>query len=166
MHGDGGPGSSCSWLKTMVSFALDGLENLVMSSFTFWLTVGFVGQGVFTARFLVQWLASEKERAVVVPPAFWWLSIVGGVALLSYAVHNRDPVIIVGQSMGLVVYARNLMLEAKKRRRAERAARSPAALGPPAPHFRDDRGGSEVSLATRGTPGERAGTCSEGSARM
>ena len=131
-----------------------------MSNFTFWLIVGFLGQGLFTARFLVQWLASEKQRAVVVPPAFWWLSILGGVALLSYAVQRRDPVIIVGQSMGLFVYARNLKLEAKKRRRAERAARAPASFGPPAPHFEDGRGGSggsEVSLATRGTPGDRAG---------
>ena len=112
-----------------------------MSSFAFWLTVGFLGQGFFTARFLVQWLASEKECAVVVPPAFWWLSIVGGAALLSYAVHRRDPVIIVGQSMGLFVYARNLMLDSRKRNRAERAAhvRASAASGPPAPHFQGDR---------------------------
>lgn len=137
-----------------------------MSNFTFWLIVGFLGQGVFTARFLVQWLASEKERAVVVPPAFWWLSIVGGVALLSYAVHRRDPVIVVGQSMGLFVYARNLMLDAKKRNRAERAARPTAAFGPPAPHFHDDRRESDASLATRGGPGGRAGRGSDGPARM
>jgi lipid-A-disaccharide synthase-like uncharacterized protein len=104
-------------------------ENSFMSSFSFWLTVGFLGQGLFTARFLVQWLASEKERAVVVPPAFWWLSLLGGSALLSYAVHRRDPVIIVGQAMGLFVYARNLMLESKKRRRTA------SALSPPAPHL-------------------------------
>ncbi|APW58778.1 lipid-A-disaccharide synthase N-terminal domain-containing protein [Paludisphaera borealis] len=131
-----------------------------MSSFSFWLTVGFVGQGFFTARFLVQWLASEKERAVVVPSAFWWLSIVGGAALLSYAVHRRDPVIIVGQSMGLFVYARNLMLEEKRRKRAGRAR---GAFGPPAPHFHAvDRGEHEVSLATRGPRDDRA----DGSARM
>ncbi|MDR3618272.1 MAG: lipid-A-disaccharide synthase N-terminal domain-containing protein [Paludisphaera borealis] len=128
-----------------------------MSSFSFWLTVGFVGQGFFTARFLVQWLASEKERAVVVPSAFWWLSIVGGAALLSYAVHRRDPVIIVGQSMGLFVYARNLMLEEKRRKRAQ------APIGPPVPHFHAaDRGEHEVSLATRGPRDDRA----DGSARM
>jgi lipid-A-disaccharide synthase-like uncharacterized protein len=134
-----------------------------MSSFSFWLTVGFVGQGFFTARFLVQWLASEKERAVVVPSAFWWLSIVGGTALLSYAVHRRDPVIIVGQSMGLFVYARNLMLEEKRRKRAERAGRVRSAFGPPDPHFHDaDRGKHEVSLATRGAHADHA----DGSARM
>ncbi len=139
-----------------------------MSDFTFWLTVGFLGQAVFTARFLVQWLASEKERAVVVPPAFWWLSIVGGAALLSYAVHRRDPVIVVGQSMGLFVYARNLMLDSKKRKRSrgERGFRSPTAFSPPAPHFQDDRSGSDLSLATRGDAGDRAGSGFDGSARM
>jgi lipid-A-disaccharide synthase-like uncharacterized protein len=131
-----------------------------MSSYSFWLTVGFLGQGLFTARFLVQWLASEKERAVVVPSAFWWLSILGGTALLSYAVHRRDPVIIVGQSMGLFVYARNLKLEAKKRKRVERAARAAAMLEgvPHAPHFHNEHGTSGESLAARGTR--------DGSARM
>jgi lipid-A-disaccharide synthase-like uncharacterized protein len=139
-----------------------------MSNFAFWLTVGFLGQGLFTARFLVQWLASEKERAVVVPLAFWWLSLAGGVALLLYAVHRRDPVIVVGQSMGLFVYARNLMLAAKKRNGAEGAARAPAstAFGPPAPHFRDGRGVFEASLATRGSRGDQAGRGEDGSARM
>lgn len=135
-----------------------------MSSFSFWLTVGFLGQGFFTARFLVQWLASEKERAVVVPSAFWWLSILGGVALLSYAVHRRDPVIIVGQSMGLFVYARNLMLERKKRRRAARV-RAASGVAPPAPHFREV-GESEASLATRESHGDRAVRGADGSARM
>lgn len=86
-----------------------------MSMSPFWLIVGFTGQGLFTARFLVQWLASERERQVVVPSAFWWLSMLGGSALLSYAIARRDPVIILGQSMGLFVYARNLMLGTKKK---------------------------------------------------
>jgi lipid-A-disaccharide synthase-like uncharacterized protein len=136
------------------------------SDYWFWLGVGFVGQSLFTARFLVQWLASEKEREVVVPAAFWWLSILGGAALLSYAVHRRDPVIIVGQSMGLFVYARNLKLESKKRRRAERAARALAAA-PPAPHFhRGDRPVVEASLATRDARGDRVAQDADGSARM
>ncbi len=75
-----------------------------------WQIVGFVGQGVFTARFLVQWIASEKKRDSVVPVAFWWLSLVGGLNLLVYAIHRQDPVFILGQSMGMVVYVRNLML--------------------------------------------------------
>src|SRR3954453_1999171 len=83
-----------------------------------WLLIGFAGQAIFTARFLVQWIASEKKRDSVVPVAFWWLSLVGGGILLAYAIHRRDPVIIVGQAMGLVVYVRNLMLVERARRRA------------------------------------------------
>ncbi len=93
----------------------------------FWLTVGFLGQALFTARFLVQWMASEKERDAVVPVAFWWLSLIGGAALLAYAISRRDPVIVVGQSLGLFIYARNLMLIDKARRRLE----MPAAGGDP-----------------------------------
>ncbi len=88
-----------------------------MAVATFWLTIGFVGQALFTARFLIQWMASEQRRDAVVPVMFWWLSLLGGVALLAYAISRRDPVIIVGQSMGLFVYARNLMLIDKARRR-------------------------------------------------
>jgi lipid-A-disaccharide synthase-like uncharacterized protein len=83
----------------------------------FWLTIGFLGQGLFTARFVVQWMVSEKRRDAVVPVAFWWLSLLGGAALLSYAISRRDPVIVVGQSLGLFIYARNLMLIDKARRR-------------------------------------------------
>ena len=88
-----------------------------MSSESFWLTVGFLGQGLFTARFLVQWMASERQRDAVVPVAFWWLSLMGGMVLLSYAISRHDPVIVVGQSMGLFIYVRNLMLIDKARRR-------------------------------------------------
>jgi lipid-A-disaccharide synthase-like uncharacterized protein len=87
-----------------------------VSNLTFWLMVGFLGQAFFTARFLVQWVVSERKRDSVVPVAFWWLSLAGGAALLSYAISRRDPVIIVGQGMGLVVYTRNLMLVGKARR--------------------------------------------------
>lgn len=86
-----------------------------------WQAIGFVGQGVFTARFLVQWIASEKRRDAVVPIAFWWLSLIGGATLLSYAVYQRDRVFIVGQGMGLVVYVRNLMLIARRQKRVDRA---------------------------------------------
>ncbi len=85
-----------------------------------WMAVGFLGQAIFTARFLVQWVVSEKKRDSVVPVAFWWLSLFGGMTLLSYAISRRDPVIIVGQGMGLFVYVRNLMLVGKARRRADR----------------------------------------------
>ena len=83
-----------------------------------WLLIGFLGQGVFTARFIVQWAASERKRDSVIPVAFWWLSMLGGMILLSYAVHRQDPVIIAGQSMGVFIYMRNLMLVAKGKHRA------------------------------------------------
>ncbi len=104
-----------------------------MTSLVYWQIVGFVGQGVFTARFLVQWVASEKKRDSVVPVAFWWLSLVGGLNLLIYAIHRQDPVFIVGQSMGMVVYVRNLMLVAKRKRRARPKDASPVS-GIPKPH--------------------------------
>ena len=75
---------------------------------TIWLTVGFFGQGLFASRFLVQWLASERARRSVIPKAFWYLSIAGGLTLLAYAIHRRDPVFIVGQLTGVFIYARNL----------------------------------------------------------
>lgn len=95
----------------------------VLSGMSLWVKIGFLGQAAFTARFVVQWIASEKKRDSVVPVAFWWLSLVGGMILLAYAAHNRDPVIIVGQAMGLVVYARNLMLVERARRRAVKRLR-------------------------------------------
>jgi lipid-A-disaccharide synthase-like uncharacterized protein len=76
----------------------------------FWLALGFVGQAIFSGRFLVQWIASERKKRSVVPGTFWWLSLAGGVTLLAYAIHRRDPVFILGQAAGLVVYGRNLVL--------------------------------------------------------
>jgi lipid-A-disaccharide synthase-like uncharacterized protein len=75
---------------------------------TMWLVVGFIGQGLFSARFIVQWLKSEKEKKSVFPIAFWYFSIAGGVTLLAYAIHRQDPVFIVGQATGLFIYLRNL----------------------------------------------------------
>ena len=95
-----------------------------MTTWTCWLIVGFLGQALFTARFVVQWLVSERRHDSVVPVAFWWLSLMGGTALLSYAAWRRDPVIVVGQAMGLLVYVRNLMLVGKARRRSIRPATS------------------------------------------
>jgi len=75
-----------------------------------WLVFGLAGQGLFAARFLVQWIVSERERRSIVPIQFWWLSIAGGLCLLAYAIHQRDPVFIIGQVSGVAVYARNLVL--------------------------------------------------------
>jgi lipid-A-disaccharide synthase-like uncharacterized protein len=87
-----------------------------MTSETLWIAIGFLGQALFTSRFLVQWIASERRRESVIPVAFWWLSVVGGLTLLSYAVWRQDPVFIIGQASGLLVYARNLALIARNRR--------------------------------------------------
>lgn len=73
-----------------------------------WLVIGFLGQGLFSARFLVQWIASERRKQSVVPKLFWYLSILGGLTLLSYAIHRRDPVFILGQVTGVFIYGRNL----------------------------------------------------------
>lgn len=77
---------------------------------TFWVAIGLAGQALFTSRFLVQWIASERQGRSVIPHAFWWLSLAGGLTLLAYALWRQDPVFILGQSVGLVVYSRNLML--------------------------------------------------------
>lgn len=73
-----------------------------------WLVIGFLGQALFSARFIVQWLKSEREKKSVFPIAFWYFSIGGGVTLLAYAVYRQDPVFIVGQLSGLFIYLRNL----------------------------------------------------------
>jgi lipid-A-disaccharide synthase-like uncharacterized protein len=73
-----------------------------------WLTIGLLGQALFSVRFLVQWIASERRQRSVVPRAFWYFSMGGGITLLAYAIYRRDPVFIIGQGAGLFVYARNL----------------------------------------------------------
>jgi lipid-A-disaccharide synthase-like uncharacterized protein len=75
-----------------------------------WLAIGFAGQALFSMRFLVQWLASERRGRSVVPLAFWYFSIGGGMTLLAYAIYRADPVFIVGQLAGLFIYVRNLQL--------------------------------------------------------
>ena len=73
-----------------------------------WLVVGFTGQALFSMRFLIQWWASERPKRSVIPVAFWFFSLAGGVTLLSYAIYRQDPVFIVGQAGGLFIYSRNL----------------------------------------------------------
>ncbi|MEF3074612.1 lipid-A-disaccharide synthase N-terminal domain-containing protein [Methylobacter sp. Wu1] len=79
-----------------------------MDTENIWLVIGFLGQGLFSARFIVQWLKSEREKKSVFPIAFWYFSIAGGITLFAYAVHRQDPVFIVGQLSGLFIYLRNL----------------------------------------------------------
>ena len=77
---------------------------------TMWLVIGFLGQTTFSLRFLIQWWRSERAGRSVVPLAFWYLSVGGGVLLLAYAIYRRDPVFILGQLTGVFVYLRNLHL--------------------------------------------------------
>ncbi len=79
-----------------------------MSAHAIWLGVGFLGQAFFSCRFLVQWLVSERRKRSIIPHAFWYFSLLGGATLLSYAIYKQDPVFIVGQGAGLLIYSRNL----------------------------------------------------------
>jgi lipid-A-disaccharide synthase-like uncharacterized protein len=92
-----------------------------MSADALWLSVGFLGQALFSCRFLVQWIASERRKESVVPISFWFLSMGGGLALLLYALHRLDPVFIVGQAAGLFIYLRNLLLIRRKGRQLAEA---------------------------------------------
>jgi len=82
----------------------------MLTTETIWIATGFLGQGLFFGRWIVQWLASERSAASKVPISFWYLSLVGGLITLAYAIYRKDPVFIAGQSIGSVVYVRNLML--------------------------------------------------------
>ncbi len=92
-----------------------------METTTFWLAIGFMGQALFSARFLIQWISSEKQKKSVIPVAFGYFSLGGGVTLLSYAIFRLDPVFIVGQAGGLLVYSRNLYFVLRDRRQAGQA---------------------------------------------
>jgi len=96
-----------------------------------WVGIGFLGQGVFFARWVVQWLASERSARSHVPAAFWYLSLVGGLITLAYAIYRQDPVFIAGQSIGAFVYLRNLMLLSRSSREAP--AREQSGVNPASP---------------------------------
>ncbi len=89
---------------------------------TIWLLVGFAGQGCFFMRFLVQWISSERQQKSVIPVAFWYFSIFGALIILAYAIHRGDPVFIVGQTTGLLIYTRNLMLLSREKQKKGAAA--------------------------------------------
>ncbi|MDD2884967.1 MAG: lipid-A-disaccharide synthase N-terminal domain-containing protein [Dechloromonas sp.] len=75
-----------------------------------WIAIGFGGQALFMMRFVIQWWSSERAGQVVIPVAFWYFSLAGGLVLTVYAIHRDDPVFIFGQALSLVIYARNLHL--------------------------------------------------------
>jgi lipid-A-disaccharide synthase-like uncharacterized protein len=109
---------------------MDSITNLIWHDGKFlgitwnvWKFVGFVGNAVFFSRFFVQWYATEKRNQVVVPQAFWWLSLVGSVILLAYGVfYLRDSVVIFAYAFTWVPYIRNIMIH-----RRNKAARSTCA---------------------------------------
>ncbi|MBW2502753.1 MAG: lipid-A-disaccharide synthase N-terminal domain-containing protein [Deltaproteobacteria bacterium] len=82
---------------------------------TIWISIGLLGQFLFSMRFIIQWIASEKKRQSVIPEMFWFFSISGGLVLLSYAIWRKDPVFILGQAFGVFIYARNIYFIYKRR---------------------------------------------------
>lgn len=92
---------------------------------TIWVAIGFLGQGLFFGRWVVQWIASERSAESRVPLSFWYLSLIGGLITLAYAVYRRDPVFIAGQGIGAFVYIRNLIL-IRRTPSADQGAASPA----------------------------------------
>ena len=97
------------------------LHDVFVTRLDWWVLLGFAAQAFFTARFAVQWLASERAGKSVIPIAFWWCSIGGGMLLLIYALYRRDPVFILGQGFGVFVYLRNLQFVLRERRKGAAA---------------------------------------------
>jgi lipid-A-disaccharide synthase-like uncharacterized protein len=91
------------------------LYDVFVAKFDFWLAFGLAAQLLFTARFVIQWFASERAGNSVVPMAFWFLSMGGGIMLLIYGVVRREPIIILGQALAVFIYLRNIMLIIKNR---------------------------------------------------
>ena len=100
-----------------MSDLLTYLEHVFVDRLDLWVLLGFIAQAMFTGRFLVQWIASERAKRSVVPVAFWTFSLAGGALLLVYALHRKDPVFIIGQAAGLFIYTRNLFLIAGEKKR-------------------------------------------------
>lgn len=104
----------------------DYLYDVFVAKFDVWLVFGIVAQVLFAMRFVVQWLASEKEGRSVIPMAFWFFSMAGGLLTLIYGLVKREPIIILGQVLSVFIYVRNLQLILKERREAK-AGRAPSA---------------------------------------
>ena len=97
------------------------LRDVFIINLDWWVVLGFAAQGLFTMRCVVQWLASERAGRSVIPLAFWWFSIGGGLLLLVYALYRKDPVFIAGQAFGVFVYLRNLYFVLRERKQAAAA---------------------------------------------
>ena len=156
------------------------LQDVFVTRLDWWVLLGFVAQGLFTMRFLVQWIASERAGRSVIPLAFWYFSIGGGLLLLVYALYRKDPVFIAGQAFGVFVYLRNLyfvLRERKDRGGVERvphpAAAATASAAKPRSRsaMRSSTASSPIWKRTVGPPGAqrvavRYGAQSNGMARL
>ena len=87
-----------------------------------WIIVCFVAQFMFMMRFIMQWIYSERARRSIVPEVFWYFSLLGGALLLAYAIHRTDPVFIAGQSLGLLIYSRNIYFIWREKKRGDTSA--------------------------------------------
>lgn len=93
----------------------DWFQRVFIEQLDAWAVLGFFAQALFMMRFVVQWIASERARRSVIPVAFWFFSMGGGILLLIYAIQRQDPVFITGQGLGLLIYSRNLWLIFRER---------------------------------------------------
>lgn len=96
--------------------------NITSYTSLVWVSIGFIGQLLFFGRMFIQWLVSEKKKEVSIPESFWWFSLFGGILLFTYFAWRQDPVGVLGQTSGVVIYARNLRLIHKRKRREQRGA--------------------------------------------
>jgi len=117
-----------------------------------WLSVGLFGQAMFSMRFIIQWIVSEKKRDSVVPIAFWYFSLAGATIVLAYGIYKVEPVLIIGQSTGFVIYLRNLYF-IHKRKHAELEVANPDGDGMAG---EGDGPGQEDSTGASGSPGNSA----------
>lgn len=97
----------------------DYIYDVFIAKFDFWLAFGLIAQLFFTARFLVQWISSERAGKSVIPMAFWFFSIGGGVMTLVYGIVKREPIIILGQALATIIYIRNIMLIVKNHKQSQ-----------------------------------------------
>ncbi|MBC7834787.1 MAG: lipid-A-disaccharide synthase N-terminal domain-containing protein [Phycisphaerales bacterium] len=115
-------GVSLDRVAARPSTPLFRLLNITSWGSLLWVAIGFAGQAAMFGRMAIQWVVSEKQKQSVIPEAFWWLSLVGGISLFSYFAWRQDLIAVLGQTSGVVIYARNIRLIHKQRRRAARAA--------------------------------------------
>lgn len=111
------------WLKEVLS---DFVSRYPQFKIDFWVILGLIGQAMFTMRFLIQWIASEKKKESVIPISFWYFSLGGGLILLAYAIHRMDPVFILAYLPGNFIYFRNLYFIYRKKQPLMPSAREDA----------------------------------------